>query len=168
MPKTMFAKLITVIADKDHDGVVPQLQSVKRIEQYLDLGVNEAGARVVRGNDVARLSLRHRSVWRRIVDRGGQDLFAAAIRQANTIRWVHIEVFFRGCVGRVRPAKTGAEKKGLLCRNRLLDVSSCSPRHNSVGCLLVGSIQRRPTDRMADGTSRLTRLNDLVGRRLFA
>ncbi len=69
VPPAMLAEMITVVADQDHDGVVPQLVPLQRSENAAYLRVGETNPGLIRALELAALAVGERGEVRLVRDR---------------------------------------------------------------------------------------------------
>ncbi|NJL19300.1 MAG: hypothetical protein HC901_03195 [Bdellovibrionaceae bacterium] len=156
----LFANVISVITDQNHDGVCGVRAGVQGIQDPADLGVHIRGAgqvsargmdRIVVGDNALMLKTEQRTAffWNVIlivgVDRCQDHLF----------QWIHIEIFLWRVPGVMRVEKPESEQEGLLgvavVGNRIHGVVG------KIGIHHVGLLNRADIVRVIDHTPVLFR-----------
>ena len=149
LPKTVFAEVVAVVAEEDHDRAIRQALLLEFRQDEAELRIHEALGRVV--------GLDHRSllpVVHPVVGLGGAEVgLGRAVgpvgraRQAELILRVEVEIALRGYVGRVRAEEAhGQEERlvALLAEERLGLRGDLAVRLLGVRALRGQPRQRRP------------------------
>ena len=70
----MFAQQITVVAPKNNDRVVGELESIQRVEEFANLRIHEADSRKVTPHGLALLRLVQIPIRRFGIERGRRNV----------------------------------------------------------------------------------------------
>ena len=146
-----------MIAPQHDDGVFGQLQFIQRGHQSADLRVHKRNGGVVRLQRLAQrqfvqVVVRHGTVVR---EGGRGNVIAIAfgrVRQPHVLERIHLEIFFRRHIRRVRTEETDPQKKRLLrfSRHQLNGLGG----DHAIGLLLIRALCCEPTECSADLTMR--------------
>ena len=154
----VLAEVIAVVAPKDDDGVVGQLEFIQCGHQSADLRVDKRDGRVVGLQRLAQcefiqIIMRHGAV----MCKGGRgyvvSIALGRVRQAHVLERIHREIFFGRHIRRVRAEETNAEEKRLVAflRHELDRLGG----DYAIGLFLVRAVGGEPTERGADFSVRL-------------
>ena len=142
MESAVLSVVVSVVGVEDDDRLVPELETVERIEQQADLRVHEADAREVGCGHRTVLSLGQGDIA--VVVGQGQGGNAAEMLggldgPGDLLRRIEVKIFLRSNVRPVRPAKAGRQVERLPFAGGLFEDRDREPRGLTVpGVGVVG------------------------------